>query len=239
MDRRRLVGPPNSITPVVGISSNPADIATDPACDPQSDKFFIQAGNIDNANGSCYMEIGNGAITLACSVFGPRPINNSFINKASFSVETKFLPNVPQPSSVFNNDDTPRSELTNVEQKLSSFVETSLLPAILLEKYPKSTVDVFVSVIACAEEVSLLRLASWMVNCSSVALVNAEIEVRDVVTSASAESSLASFMTMADDAIVGLWLEGDADKVDESLDVCLAQAQAIRANINQYLLNEA
>lgn len=237
MDRRRLLGPANAITPAVGISSNPKD--NEPEKDvtmsdaTTEDKFFVQAGNIDNANGLCYMEVGDGLIILACSVYGPRPINNLFISRGLFLVETKFMPHVPQ-----GTDGAPSFlELTGVEQRLSLFVETSLLPLVLLSKYPKLTIDVYVHVMACDDPSNLHRLALWMVNCALVALVDAEIEVRDVVTLGASGAGVASFMALADDGIVGMWLDGDASGVTTTLDACATKANAIRANINSYLLN--
>lgn len=223
------------ITPAVGVLSNPDDIVADVRGD-FSDRFFIQAGNIDNANGSCYMEVGNGQILLECSVYGPRPINNLFVGRGSFSVETKFLPNVHQPG---NPEVTERLELSGVEQKLLLFVETSLLPLILLEKYPKLTIDVFVLVIGCDEGTPMWRLAAWMVNCALVAIVDAEIEVRDIVTLGYLDMSAASFMTLADDGIVGMWLDGNSENVEKVLEVCQQKAKDIRANINLALLSQS
>lgn len=245
MDRRRLLGPANAITPAIGVSSNPKDnlttntnntTETDATTTGAEDKFFVQAGNIDNANGLCYMEVGDGLIILACSVYGPRPINNLFISRGLFLVETKFMPHVPQANGGTTNGPS-FLELTGVEQRLSLFVETSLLPLVLLSRYPKLTIDVYVHVIACDDPSNLHRLALWMVNCALVALVDAEIEVRDVVTLGASGAGVASFMALADDGIVGLWLDGDANDVTTTLPACADKAAAIRANINSYLLN--
>lgn len=65
-----------------------------------------------------------------------------------------------------------------------------------MEKYPKSTIDIQVSIISVDKEMlndddgrtnndnsSLLWLCQWMVCCCSLALVDSGIEMRDIVSS--------------------------------------------------------
>lgn len=273
-DRRRLLGPSNTIIPSVGISSNYDLIEvekTDNRSIDQIRKFFLKTSSIENANGSAYLEVGN--TIIQASIFGPRPIHGSFVNRASLSVECKFLPYINQPGdSLFNSQDLfnnnsngfGKTELTNIEQKISSYIETCLLPSIILEKYPKSTLDIFISIISIDEtsksNASLLNLINWIVNCSSLALVDAGIELKDIVTSGQVRLSnneiimdpilpgvgvdaLISFMNLRNDEIVGIWLEGDDELNDESLDKiikgCNEMSKKIRANINSYLLKNA
>lgn len=274
-ERRRLVGPPNTIIPSIGISSSKEDETRSqeqPERAPDElRKFFLKTGIIDNANGSAYLEIGNTIIEVL--VFGPRPIRGSFVERASFSAEVKFLPYITQPhESSFNNPSNnqlnavggnSRTGLSNIEQRISSYLETSLLPSIVLEKYPKSTIDVFVTIISTEKNTdsksSLLNLVSWIVNCSSLALVDSGIELKDIVTSGHVKlvngdtlidvpdseeegvDALVSFMNMRNDEIVGLWFEGDAslqeDVLTKVIDSCNDMAKRIRANVNSYLLN--
>ncbi|KAK6462444.1 exosome exoribonuclease [Scheffersomyces coipomensis] len=263
MDRRRLLGPLNTIIPNIGISSNPNDIKPDTTIDNdevsanQIQNFFLKTGIIENANGSAYLEVGNSIIEV--SVFGPRPIRGSFVDRASFSVECKFLPYITQPgeqiyntTNQFNNGNSNtnangRTGLTTIEQRISAYVETALLPSIILEKYPKSTFDIFITIISTEEGVNnndedddnsapneqLLRLTNWIVNCSSVALVDASVELKDIVTSGIVKTTsdgkvifdprsqgneeeeqeegsvigVASFMNLRNDELVGIWIE--------------------------------
>lgn len=80
-----------------------------------------------------------------------------------------------------------------LEKMISQFVKDSLEPSILLEKYPKSGIDIFITVLnrgaATAignkkggKELAVKELTSACVNAASVALVDANIEVKDVVT---------------------------------------------------------
>ena len=236
--------------------------------DDEIRKFFLKTGTIENANGSAYLEVGNTVIQT--SIFGPRPIHGSFVNRASVSVECKFLPHISQPcDEVFNSHENGtntthgRTELTNIEQKISSYIETSLLPSIILEKYPKSTIDIFINILSVDEGSNsngdLLNLINWIVNCSSVALVDAQIEVRDIVTSGQVRlvedsvvmdptstrpgiNALVSFMNLKNDEIVGIWLDDDHDgitdkKVVKLVGGCNEMSKKIRSNINSYLLS--
>lgn len=279
-ERRRLLGPSNTIIPNIGILLDPKKETNAPKEPNDIRPFFLKTGIIANANGLAYLEVGN--TILEVQVYGPRPIRGSFVERASFLVECKFLPHIFQPHEVaLNGTDLSsnsntcgsnwRQGLTNIEQRILTYLETALLPSIVLEKYPKSTIDVFVSVLALEDvrgepdehKTLLLNLIGWAVNCSSLALVDSGIEVKDIVTSgnvqytpASGQSecdaiegqentldALVSFMNMKNDEIVGLWLEGYQQQVSEEavlhmIDGCDSMAKRVRANINAFLVKQ-
>lgn len=264
-ERRRLFGPANTIIPsstttnVTQELRAPAKRAAD-----EVRKFFVKTGVSENASGSCYLEAGNTIIEV--TIFGPRPIRGSFIERASFAVSTKFLPHIHQPNNaIFNTTQStgksnaaPRTGLSNIEQKISSYVETSLLPSIILEKYPKSTIDCFISVIALDDfsednqvvnNGPILNLVSWIINCASLALVDSGIELRDIVTSghvkfneeqitydpaSHTENSvdcLVSYMNLRNDEIVGLWIEGEQDVDEKKLDTLIDSCNEVSKKI--------
>ncbi|KAG5421053.1 MTR3 [Candida metapsilosis] len=261
-DRRRITGPVNTFAPNIpsyndntSSSTAPSSSSSSSSSSNQVPQFFLKHGLIANSNGSAYLEINETTI-IQVSVFGPRPIRGSFIDKASVSVETKFLPHVSQPQSDIFNDtsntnptssggrDTSsasgyRTGMTPIEHKYSSYLETCLLPSILLSKYPKSTIDLQVSIITtdarCNGLSGMLWLMQWIVVVSSLAIIDAGIEIRDVVTSGVVKLTssgqvligqdlddkqgkgdgsdggvyaLVSFMNMKNDEIVGCWFEG-------------------------------
>lgn len=260
-DRRRLLGPSSAKIPSVGQSSSSTSTLSNTLVNNDNNndsklsndirKFFIKTGLINNANGSSYIEIEDTIIEVA--VFGPRPIRGSFIDRASFSVECKFLPYIEQPNDKTFNESTNngngnkngRNGLTNIEQKISTYVETSLLSSILLEKYPKSTIDIFINVISFnSKKNSLLNLINWIINSSSIALVDSGIECKDIVTSGQVilnqktnellldssiieqknkniESNLIecviSFMNMKNNEIVAIWIDGETSEVNEDI----------------------
>lgn len=275
-----MLGPSNTIIPNIGILLDPKKETNAPKEPNDIRPFFLKTGIIANANGLAYLEVGN--TILEVQVYGPRPIRGSFVERASFLVECKFLPHIFQPHEVaLNGTDLSsnsntcgsnwRQGLTNIEQRILTYLETALLPSIVLEKYPKSTIDVFVSVLALEDvrgepdehKTLLLNLIGWAVNCSSLALVDSGIEVKDIVTSgnvqytpASGQSecdaiegqentldALVSFMNMKNDEIVGLWLEGYQQQVSEEavlhmIDGCDSMAKRVRANINAFLVKQ-
>lgn len=269
-DRRRITGPTDAKTPQIGISSGTPATAKKPV--PQQPrglrKFFLKSGLTKNANGLAYLEVGN--TILEVSVYGPRPIRGFFIDRASFSVECKFLPYLTQPNEViFNASDkrNVRSGLTHIEHRISTYVETALLPSICVEKYPKLTIDVFINVIAFDPTTGTLpNLISWAVNCAGLAMVDSGIEVKDMVTAGHAKVSggeitmdlqldendqnsgtecVASFMKMQGNEMVAFWVESSgAEEVEESrlkllLDGCDEMSTEVRKNLNGYLLKIA
>ncbi|OBA23037.1 hypothetical protein METBIDRAFT_37274 [Metschnikowia bicuspidata var. bicuspidata NRRL YB-4993] len=268
-DRRRILGPADAVRPVAAPPVSAENTARHHPDEPVR-KFFIKTGLSKNANGLAYLEIDDTIIEVG--IFGPRPIKGLFVNRASFTVETKFLPHVTQPSEVLFNGSQAAANgrllLTNIEQKLSTFVETAFLPAVLLEKYPKSTIDVFVNVLAFnANTSSMLNLAAWIINCTSLAMVDSGIEVRDMVTcghvktcsglaemdaliatDSDAEKGtecVASFMAMHNNDMVAVWVQGsDGDGVSESvmlqlLEGCQEMSTIVRKNLNGFLLDLA
>lgn len=261
MDRRRIV-PVDGTFPINTETTKPT--ATKP--NDEIKKVFIKTGLINNAHGSSYMEIDDNIIEA--SVFGPRPIRGSFINQASVSVECRFLLHVPQPNDkIFQASDNLNPNgtvkvkygLTPTEHKISSYVETAILPSILQEKYPKSTIDLHITIIE--NHTLLLNLINWVINCCSLALVDAGIELKDIVTSGqinvktengqqvlvvdpnendNSVEVLVSFMNLVNDEIVGLWIEGDGalqgDKVGDLIQECNKMSRKVRANINGFLM---
>lgn len=267
-DRRRILGPGDAVRPLAATPATPAPVAK--KLPDAVRKFFVKSGLSKNANGLAYLEIGDTIIEVG--VFGPRPIKGLFINRASFTVETKFLPHVTQPNEVLFNaalaTQNGRLQLTNIEHKISTYLETAFLPALLLEKYPKSTIDVFVNVLAFnANSTSMLNLIAWVVNCTSLAVVDSGIEVRDLVTSGHARvcgtsteidaliesdadagtgtECVASFMTMQNNEMVAVWVQGDdgegvsSEILANLVEGCQTMATAVRKNLNGYMLDLA
>lgn len=251
-DRRRLLGPSGMIIPNIPKQQQKSIITTTTNTSTSIiPSFFLKHSIIDNANGSAYLEINNTIIEV--SIFGPRPIRGSFIDRASVSVDCKFLPHIIQPmGSIFNDTTTSgvgggggisssnrgyRTGMNNIEHKLSSYLETCVLSSLILEKYPKSTIDIQVSIISIDKEIGgghlLLWLLQWITCCCSLALVDSGIEMKDIISSGQVRltklgkiiiggnsdktltedgiDGLVSFMNLKNDEIVGIWFEGEGD----------------------------
>lgn len=237
----------------------------------------MKSGLVVNANGSSFFESGD--IQLQCAVHGPRPIRGSFVGKGSFNVEVKVAPFNVDPSnpeiaqqlgssSSGGSGGGGRPNGTSVlEKSMASFIQTSLVPAIKLESYPKSAIDLFVTVINRGSNSKSLYAAG--VNAASVALISADIALRDVVTcgsaiiTATAEGEdhehgkvfvdpeypisigdigmVISYMTARDEEIVGIIIDGGVLS-EEQLSICLsstlAVAKTVRALVNRLLITE-
>jgi len=131
--------------------------------------FKIAAGVLKNADGSAYIELGNNKIVVA--VYGPREVHPKHLalpdramlrcrySMATFSVEER---KSPAPS---------RREI-----ELSKVIREALEPAIFVEEYPRTAIDVFIQVL---EADGGTRTAS--ITAASVALADAGIPMRDLV----------------------------------------------------------
>ena len=72
-----------------------------------------------------------------------------------------------------------------MERDLSKQIETAMLSSVMMHKYPKSVIDVFILVLECDGEASAL---SHSINCASLALCDADVEMYDIVSSSSVVS---------------------------------------------------
>lgn len=267
VDRRRILGPQSAATPSRTTEADSVQLGTE---DGSQIKFFIKSGLLKNASGLAYLETGDTIVEV--SVYGPRPIRGLYIERASLSVECRFLPYITQPNEVvFNgnaNRNNGRTGLTSIEHRILSFVETALLSTIPLEKYPKSTIDVFVNVLSFNSNTrSVLNLAAWTVTCASLAMVDANIEMRDLITgghvrvsdgvalldptvsdsmddsgAANVAECVACFTVMNNNEVVAMWMNGsdlELDSITLQIEGCKKMSGLIRSNINGYLLGLA
>jgi exosome complex component RRP41 len=134
----------------------------------------IEAGVLKKADGSAYLEIGGNKILAA--VYGPRELHvrrmmrpdmaiiRCRYNMAPFSVGERKRPG-PDRRSV----------------EISKITADALRPAIFLEKFPRSSIDVFIEVL---EAEGGTRCAG--ITAASVALADAGIPMKDLVVSCAA-----------------------------------------------------
>lgn len=130
----------------------------------------LEVGILKRADGSAYIEQGRNKIMVA--VYGPRELHprhlalpdkallRCFYRMASFSVEER---KSPAPS---------RREI-----ELSKVIREALEPAIFLERFPKTAIDVFIEVLQADGGT---RCAS--ITTAALALADAGIPMRDLVS---------------------------------------------------------
>jgi exosome complex component RRP41 len=134
----------------------------------------IEVGILSNADGSAYIEQGKNKILAA--VFGPKEMHPKHLalpdrmvircryHMAPFSVQER---KSPSPS---------RREI-----ELSKVIRESLEPAIFIEYYPRTGIDVFIEVLQADGSTRCASICA-----ASVALADAGIPMRDLITACSA-----------------------------------------------------
>lgn len=134
----------------------------------------IKAGIIPEAEGSAELCFGDTRVIAA--VYGPREV----IPKHLADPEKGYLRCVYTMAS-FATPDRNRPGPSRRSVEISKVMAEALAPAINLERYPKTAIDVYVEVINASAGT---RTAA--INAASVALADAGIEMNDLVTSVAA-----------------------------------------------------
>ncbi|KAG0236747.1 hypothetical protein BGW41_000338 [Actinomortierella wolfii] len=189
MDRKRVVGPENALAPLVeypkehlrwtpqqghrhNSKRQPEDIRP----------IYLKTGLINQANGSAYIELER--TKIACGVYGPRQKKasqaSSFSGKGTLNCEFKF--------ATFSCPKRRHHIRDAQEKELSQVLSQALAPAVRLELFPKSVIDVYVTVLENDGSAACLAAA---ITCASVALAHAGIEMLDLVAACSG-----SYMTV-------------------------------------------
>lgn len=133
-------------------------------------KVLFLSGIVTKAKGSSYLE-KNGA-KLICAVYGPREAQRKteFSTQGRLVCEAMFAP--------FSHTEKQRNE--EERKNLSSLLETALTCAVSLDSFPKSQIEIYLNVLQDSGDV----LAPAII-CASLALLDAGIEMYDVVSACS------------------------------------------------------
>lgn len=131
-------------------------------------KIKIEAGVLHRAEGSCYLEWGDNKVLAA--VYGPREaiprhtqnplraIVNARYNMAAFSVDERKRPGPDRRS-----------------REISKVISEALLNVILVEKFPRASIDVNIEVLDAEAGTRCAGLTA-----AAVALVDAGIPMKDI-----------------------------------------------------------
>ena len=137
----------------------------------------IDAGVLERADGSAYLEMGGNKVLVA--VYGPRELHIRHImqpDKAVLRCKYNMAP--------FSVDDRKRPGPDRRSIEISKITSEALAPAVFLEKFPRSTIDVFIEIL---EAEGGTRCAG--ITAESVALADAGIPMRDIVVACAAGKS--------------------------------------------------
>ena len=134
----------------------------------------IKAGVIEQADGSAMVRMGR-TIAMA-AVYGPKELHPRRLQKS----ERAFVKTIYR-MAPFSTTDRCRPGPSRRSQEISMVIRQCLEPAIFLEEYPKTGIYVYIDIIQADAGT---RTAA--INAASVALADAGIPMRDLVTSVAA-----------------------------------------------------
>ncbi|KAF2103521.1 exoribonuclease family protein, partial [Rhizodiscina lignyota] len=212
-DRRRINGPPGGTSAPIFASALSSDQTIEklrPTRTRQADelrKIFLKTGLTPSASGSAYLELQvpnspsqslipqRSTLKLSCTVHGPRPLPRSaqFSSNLVLTTTVKFAPFATRQRRGYVRDST--------ERDLAVHLETALKGILIGERWPKSGVDVVVTVLEGEEdgwwgdELSggasgagkgggwgLMNVLAGCITVSCAAIVEAGIDCVDMVT---------------------------------------------------------
>jgi exosome complex component RRP41 len=137
-------------------------------------RIMIKAGGLKNADGSAYIEFGDNKILVG--VFGPRDVHPKHMSNTDTGILRVRYHMEPFSVSERKNPAPSRREI-----EISKVIKEALLPAVILDKFPRTAVDVFIEVLQADGGTRCAALAA-----ASVALADAGIPMRDMVAACAA-----------------------------------------------------
>jgi len=132
-------------------------------------KVTIKTGVLKNADGSAYIEFGGNKILAG--VFGPRDVHPKHMSNP----DTGIL-RVRYHMEPFSVGERKKPAPSRREIEISKVIKEALEPAVMLEQFPRTAVDVFLEVLQADGGTRCAAL-----DAASVALVDAGIPMRDLV----------------------------------------------------------
>jgi exosome complex component RRP41 len=134
----------------------------------------LEVGVIPNANGSAYVEHGKNKILVG--VYGPREVHPKHL-----SLQDRAILKCRYHMAPFSVQERKSPAPSRREIELSKVIKESLEPAVFLENYPRTMVDVFVEVLQADGGT---RCAS--ITAAALALADSGIPMRDLVVACAA-----------------------------------------------------
>lgn len=134
----------------------------------------IEVGVLKNADGSSYIQFGKNKIMVA--VYGPKEVHPKHS-----ALPDRSLLRCRYHMSPFSTDERKNPAPSRREIEISKVIRESLEPALMLEDYPRTAIDVYVEIL---QSDGGSRCAS--ICAASVALADAGINMRDLVVGCAA-----------------------------------------------------
>jgi exosome complex component RRP41 len=129
----------------------------------------IQAGPLERADGSAYIELGENKVLVA--VYGPREMHPRHMQQPDTAVLRCRYGMAP-----FSVEERKRPGPDRRSIEISKVIRDALKPAVFLELYPRSAIDVFIEVLQADAGTRTAGITA-----ASVALADAGVPMRDLV----------------------------------------------------------
>ncbi|KAI0147896.1 exoribonuclease [Hypoxylon sp. NC0597] len=192
-DRRRINGPVGATAPPV-YDRPQGKRAAGPVDDNVVRKIFLKTGVTPSASGSAYLEVedpnsnrpSGTSLKLTCTVHGPRALPRSapFSPHIILSTHVKYAPFATRQRRGYLRDSS--------ERDLGVHLETALRGAIIADRWPKSGVDIIVTIIEGDqnrdspeydkdEGWDMMNVLSGCITVASAAIADAGIDCVDTV----------------------------------------------------------
>ncbi|KAF3007093.1 3'-5'-exoribonuclease [Neopestalotiopsis sp. 37M] len=189
-DRRRINGPVGTTTPPVFVQapSRPRPQESD-----SIRKIYLKTGSTPSASGSAYLELESrpghpykSNLKLSCTVHGPRALPRSapFSPHIILTTHVKYAPFATRTRRGYLRDSS--------ERDLGVHLETALRGAIIADRWPKSGVDIIVTIVEGDqdrdaphnqddENWEMMNVLSGCITVASAAIADAGIDCVDTV----------------------------------------------------------
>lgn len=237
VDRRRRL-PPSSSFPLVFDKDTDVNGPNPVEKRPETADLRINLSHIPTAIGSCYLQNAQNVVSVA--VYGPRPsFTKEFNAQANLNISINANPFLSLDSIV--NAST-----------IDSTTHTAFSNLILLDRYPKSNIDVFVNVLSVDSNVSEITLLALIHNAINLAVVDSGIAIKNTpacgVFTANGSKILVNSIhsnnytndtieNTANEEILALYCPSLDTDFDATLSAALVDARNLRSEFSQFLLN--
>lgn len=134
----------------------------------------LEVGVLDNANGSAYIEQGKNKILVG--VYGPKEVHPKHL-----AISDRALLRCRYHMAPFSVQDRKSPAPSRREVELSKVIKEALEPAIFLEYYPRTSIELFIEVLQADGGTRCASLTA-----ASLALADAGIPMRDLVAACAA-----------------------------------------------------
>ncbi len=137
-------------------------------------RIMIKAGVLKNADGSAYIEFGENKILVG--VFGPRDVHPKHLSDTDTGILRCRYHMSPFSVTERKNPAPSRREI-----EISKVIKEALRPAVILDQFPRTAIDVYIEILQADGGSRCAALAA-----ASVALADAGIPMRDMVSACAA-----------------------------------------------------